>query len=418
MQKPAIILLSVIVVAVAAAFFIVPSFVIRGIAIPSLGDKFLPWRLGLDLVGGAHLVYEIDMTEVATTDRDSVMTGLRDVIEERVNLFGVSEPQVSAAKEGEAYRLIVDLAGIRDVSQAIGEIGSTPLLEFYEQSGSGTSTELLPTPLTGRYLKVARTEFDPTSGLPYVSLEFDEEGAKIFEDVTARNVGKLICVAIDRKIGESDCATVREKITGGKAQLTGRFTTVEVGQIVQRFNAGALPAPIRLESQQTIGPSLGQQSLRLAVIAGAIGTAVIILFMLLYYRLFGLFASLSLLLYIPLTLAVFKLTPGFTLSLAGIAGFILSIGMAVDANILIFERAKEELRRGLSRPAAIDEGFRRAWLSIRDSNLSTIITAAILYSFTSSFIRGFALTLGIGVLVSMFSAITVTRAWMKTFIRS
>ncbi|MBI4160008.1 protein translocase subunit SecD [Candidatus Wolfebacteria bacterium] len=417
-SKYPLILGIVIVVAVAAAFFVVPKTSVNGITIPGLADTFLPWRLGLDLVGGTHLVYGIDMSQIIDSDRDSVMTGLRDVIEQRVNLFGVSEPQVVAAKEGDAYRLIVDLAGVRDIGQAIDLIGQTPLLEFYEEQQVGTSTQFVPTPLTGRYLRAARAEFDQTTGQPYVSLEFNDEGATIFEDITGRNVGKMICVAIDRQIGESDCARVQEKISGGQARLTGQFDVDEVRKIIERFNAGALPAPITLESQAVIGPSLGEESLRLAILAGTVGTGIIILFMLLYYRLFGVFAVLALVIYIPLTLAVFKVIPGFTLTLAGIAGFILSVGMAVDANILIFERTREELRRGVASGAAIDEGFKRAWPSIRDSNISTIITAFILYYFTTSFIKGFALALLVGVLVSMFSAITVTRAWMKSFIRS
>lgn len=378
----------------------------------------MPWRLGLDLVGGSHLVYEIDTSNVSPVDRDSVASGLKEVIERRVNLFGVSEPQVVVAKEGDSYRLIAELAGIKDINEAINQIGLTPLLEFYEVQEVGTSTQFIPTDLTGRYLKGARADFDQTTGMPFVTLEFDSEGAKIFDDLTARNVGRQICTLLDRQITENDCARVNERISGGKARITGRFTTEQVRKIVERFNAGALPAPIKLISQQTVGASLGQESLKKAIYAGVLGTAVIILFMMLYYRKFGIFASIALLIYIPLTLAIFKLFPGFTLSLAGIAGFILSIGMAVDANILIFERTKEEIRRGLSRVTAIEEGFRRAWPSIRDSNISTMITSAILYFATTSFVQGFALTLFIGVVISMFSSITITRILLRAIIKT
>lgn len=399
-----LILLIIVIIAALAVFFISPFS--KPI---DFGKKYSPWRLGLDLVGGTHLIYEVDMSQVDSKDRDSVMDGLKGVIEKRINLFGVSEPQVVTAKEGGAYRLIVELAGIKDISTAVKMIGETPFLEFREVSGEGTSTEFIPTNLTGRYLKSAKVDFDRTTGAAFLSLEFNDEGAKIFEMLTENNVGKQICTFIDYQI--ADCATVQEKIPGGKAQITGKFSLDDVKQMAARFNAGALPAPIKLVSQQTIGASLGQESLKRAIYAGAIGTLVIIIFMLLYYRKMGIFASIALVIYIILTATIFKSL--ITMTLAGIAGYVLSIGMAVDANILIFERTKEEIKKGLAKTAAIEEGFRRAWPSIRDSNVSTIITSVILYQFTTSFVKGFALTLLIGVLVSMFSAITVTRLLMR-----
>lgn len=350
------------------------------------------------------------MSSVEVKDRDSVMNGLKDVIERRVNMFGVSEPQVVTAKEGESHRLIVELAGI-PVEEAIKQIGETPMLDFREVYEVGTSTAFLPTSLTGRYLKNAQMTFDQTLGTPSVSLEFNDEGAALFEELTARNIGKPIAIFLD---GEPiEVPTVREKISGGTAQITGKFTSDEARKMVERFNAGALSAPMSLISQQTVGASLGQESLKNAIKAGYLGTIAIILFMLAYYRGFGLYSSVALVIYIALSAAIFKL--GITMTLAGIAGYILSIGMAVDANILIFERTKEELKRGLSKSAAVEEGFRRAWSSIRDSNVSTGITCLILFFTTSSFVKGFALTLGIGVLVSMFSAITVTRLLMHVF---
>ena len=418
-----ILLIFVVILAVSAGFFVYPHTKIFGVGVYPLGigAKYLPWRLGLDLVGGAHLVYEIDMSQVLKTDRDSVASGLKEVIEQRVNLFGVSEPQVVSAKEGDSYRLIVELAGIKDVNAAIANIGQTPLLDFREvQQGNlgliaeeEKAVQFIPTPLTGRYVVGAQLDRDSTTGAPQVNLEFNDEGAKIFEQLTAKNVGKPLAIFLDNNLIETP--VVREKIAGGRAQITGRFSLEQAQKLVQRFNAGALPAPIKLVSQETVGASLGQESLRAAIYAGALGTLIIIFFMIGYYHKFGVFASAALLMYIPLTLAVFKLFPGFTMSLAGIAGFILSIGMAVDANILIFERAKEELKRGLHKFAAVEEGFRRAWPSIRDSNMSTIITSIILYYFTTSFIKGFALALLIGVLVSMFSAITITRTLMRVF---
>ncbi len=404
MKKQAkLILIGIAIVSVLAALFVLPISTKPF----DFGKKLSPWRLGLDLVGGSHLVYEVDMSNVAANDRDSVMGGLKDVIERRVNLFGVSEPQVVTAKEGNAYRLIVELAGI-PVEQAIKQIGETPLLDFREVTQIGTSTAFLPTQLSGRYLKKAQMTFDQTIGTPSISLEFNDEGAKIFEELTARNIGKPIAIFLDGQ--PIEVPTVQEKISGGTAQITGKFSVDEARTMVERFNAGALSAPMTLVSQQTVGASLGRESMKKAINAGVFGTLAIILFMLLYYRGFGIYAGIALVVYILLTAALFKF--GVTMTLAGIAGYILSIGMAVDANILIFERTKEELKRGLSRSAAIEEGFRRAWSSIRDSNISTGITCLILFFTTSSFVKGFALTLGIGVLVSMFTAITVTRLLM------
>ncbi len=398
----------IVILAIIGGIFIYPQ---------GLGNKYRPWRLGLDLVGGTHLIYEVDMSQVEYSDRDSVMAGLRDVIERRVNLFGVSEPQVVSAKEADSYRLIVELAGIKDIKAAINEIGLTPFLDFREVIEAPAETEnkvkFIPTDLTGRYVKGAQIDFNSTTGAPKGNIQFNDEGAKIFEKLTARNVGKPLAIFLDNNLIE--IPVVQERISGGRAQITGKFTVDDAKKMVERFNAGALPAPITLISQQTIGASLGQESLKKAIYAGALGTLAIVLFILGYYRKLGIFASLALVIYIILTAAVFKL--GITMSLAGIAGFILSIGMAVDANILIFERTKEEIKNGLSKMSAIEEGFKRAWPSIRDSNISTIITSVILYYFTSSFIKGFALALLIGVLISMFSAITTTRILLRTFIR-
>jgi preprotein translocase subunit SecD len=413
MRRKAGALLALIVLAAAlSAAFVFPK---------ALGNRILPWRLGLDLVGGSHLVYEVDMAGVKELDRSSVMVGLRDVIEKRVNLFGVSEPDVVTARSGESYRLIVELAGVKDIAAAIKQIGETPFLLFAEVTDEAaleaTTTEdflsaFNPTELTGRYIVGASLTFDQVTGRSQVSLEFSSDGAKLFEALTEKNVGKPIAVFLDGVIVTAP--VVQEKISGGRAQITGNFTTAEAKALVARFNAGALPAPITLISQQTVGATLGVNSLQQTIVAGLIGTVAVALFMVAYYHLFGLFASLALIIYIVFTLALFKLF-GITMTLSGIAGFILTIGMAVDANILIFERTREELKRGLSRAGAIEEGFRRAWLSIRDSNISTILTGVILYYFTSGFIKGFALSLIVGVLVSMFSAITVTRTMLRAF---
>ena len=376
---------------------------------------FRTWKLGLDLAGGSYLTYEIDLSKVASSDKDFVVKGLRDVIERRVNLFGVSEPKVYEEVAGDKTRLVVELAGIRDVDRAIAEIGAPPFLDFREVVVEGTSTtRFIPTSLSGRYVEGAQLVFDQTTGAPQVSLQFDGEGAKLFAEITERNVGRPLAIFLDNELVEMP--TVQEAITGGQAQITGDFTLEEARTMVERFNAGALPAPIFLVNQQTIDPDFGRGSLDRAILAGIAGTLVVMLFMLVFYRSLGFIASVALLIYIPLTLAVFKIVP-VTMTLAGIAGFILSVGMAVDANILVFERMKEEIKKGLSRRSAVEEGFRRAWTSIRDSNVSTIITSLVLYSFTSSFVRGFALTLLIGVVVSMFSAITITRTILRIFVK-
>ncbi len=378
-----------------------------------------PWSFGLDIAGGSLLTYEIDMKDVEPGDQDSVARGLRDVIERRVNFFGVSEPRVYLENADNTKRLIVELAGVKDVKLAIDEIGTTPLLDFREveeRAGTSTSTDLLgnynfiKTDLTGRYIKNARVDFDSVTGKPQVSIEFTEEGGNIFETLTGKNIGKPLAIFLDDE--PIEMPIVQGKISGGKAQITGNYSLETARALVERFNAGALPAPITLINQETISAELGSDSLSNAFRGGILGTILVIIFMLVFYKKYGLYASGALLMYIALTLAIFKVIP-ITLTLSGIAGFILSIGMAVDANILVFERTKEELAKGLSHVAAIEEGFKRAWSSIRDSNVSTIITSIVLYYATSSFVRGFALALLIGVLMSMFSAITITRTMLR-----
>jgi protein-export SecD/SecF family membrane protein len=404
-RHPGLFLSLIVVLAIIAGIFVYPK---------GVGEKIEPWKLGLDLVGGSHLVYQIDLSNVSSTDQSSVVSGLQGVIEKRVNLFGVSEPNIYTSQNGNQAQLFVDLAGITNISDAINEIGQTPLLQFEEVDNSGSSTQYVQTNLTGQYITGAQLTFDPTTNAPQVTITFDTDGTQIFSEMTAANVGKPLAIFLDGTLIEAP--VVQQQITGGSAVISGGFTVASAQQLVQRFNAGALPAPITLVSQQTISPSLGADSLKKVIVAGIIGTLLVMLFMIFYYRLLGVFAALALIIYIALTLGVFKLI-SVTLSLAGLAGFVLTIGTAVDANVLIFERIKEELKRGLPKSSAIEEGFRRAWPSIRDSNTSTIITAFILYFFTSSFVQGFALTLGIGTLVSLFSAITTTRLFLRFFLK-
>jgi len=389
----------------------------------------VPLKLGLDLQGGTHLIYEADLSNIEKEDYSSSMQGLRDVIERRVNLFGVREPIVQTQTANGHYRLVVELAGIKDPNQAIKMIGQTPYLEFKEQkenfqeilkqnqkvseTGEGEFQDpYQATPLTGKYLKKAELGFDQTTYQSLVLLQFNDEGAKIFEDLTSRNVGKILAIYIDGL--PISAPVVQEVISGGRAQITGRFTIEEAKSLARNLSAGALPVPIKLISQQSVGPTLGKISLEQSLKAGAIGFLAIILFMILFYRLPGILASLALGIYIALVLTIFKLVP-VTLTLAGIGGFILSIGMAIDANILIFSRMREELRAQKSFTVSVEEGFNRAWPSIRDGNLTTLIVAAILFGFGTSFIKGFATTLSLGILISMFSAIFITKNFLKLF---
>jgi len=386
--------------------------------------KELKVHLGLDLKGGTHLVYNADTTQLAEKDKAAALDGVRDVIERRVNAFGVSEPVVQTDKSGTQWRVIVELPGVTDVNEAIKLIGETPLLEFKEQADVPTDTntntnentnEAIPlafktTTLTGKQLKNASVQFDQKTGAPEISLEFNAEGKKLFADITTRNVNKIVGIFLDGS--PISLPRVNEPITEGKAVITGDFTLKEAKTLAQRLNSGALPVPISLVSQQNIGPTLGRVSIEKSLFAGLLGLLLVAIFMIVYYRLPGLLSVVALIIYSLIVLAIFKLWP-VTLTLAGIAGYILSIGMAVDANILIFERMKEEIRAGNQLNTAIDEGFKRAWPSIRDSNVSSIITCIILAWFGTSLIKGFAITLAIGILVSMFSAITITRNFLR-----
>ena len=423
-------LLIIIVLAVLAAFFVYPSLASKvGLQV----FDAVPYKLGLDLKGGTHLVYQADVSQIPEGDKDEAMEGLKNVIEARVNQFGVSEPVI--AVNNQSYRLIAELAGVLDVKEAIRIIGETPFLEFRELKGEETvdtatttlelpeNFEFISTELTGRYLQTATFSLDPNTGQPVVLLKFNSEGAELFRQITARNVGRPLAIYLDGasiidtdgdgNITESDlyAPIVQQEITGGEAVITG--TGVEEAQkLVQNLKAGALPLPITLISQQTIGPALGAESLQKSLFAGIIGFVAVVIYMIIYYRGAGVIAAVVLALYMLFTLAIFKLI-GVTLTLAGIVGFILTIGMAVDANILIFERLKEELRRGREFRVAVEEGFRHAWTAIRDANVSTIMTAVVLYALTTSLIRGFAVTLAIGLVLSLIASMVLTRILLR-----
>ncbi len=421
-RKVYIILAIIFILAFFAGNLVYPQF----LKLPHFPD--IPFKLGLDLQGGTHLIYEADLSNIAKEDYSSSMQGLRDVIERRVNFFGVREPLVQTQGE----KLIVELAGITDPAQAIQMIGQTPYLEFKEEkenyqailekntkvaeSKEGEYEDpFQATPLTGKYLQRAELGFDQTTYQPLVSLQFNEEGAKIFEEITSRNVGKLLAIYIDGL--PISAPVVQEVIAGGKAQISGKFTVDEAKALSRNLNAGALPVPIKLVSQQTVGPTLGKISLEQSLRAGVFGFLAILLFMVLFYRLPGFFASLSLIIYVSFVMALFKLIP-VTLTLAGIAGFLLSMGMAVDANILIFSRMREELKGGKSYSASLEDGLKRAWPAIRDGNFTTILVGLILFGFGTSFVKGFAFTLIIGNLISMFSAIIITQYFLRCFVKT
>lgn len=386
----------------------------------------LQYRLGLDLQGGTHLVYRTDTSQIASDEIDEAMAGLRDVIERRVNFFGVTEPVIQISKSGGENRLLVELAGVFDINDAIRLIGETPYLEFkterpaeerdklIEDAKSGSLPPFVDpiynsTELTGRFLEKASVDFDPVTGKPYIVLQFNDEGAKIFASLTKENIGKTLAIYLDN--APISQPVVQDEITGGTAQITGQFSAAESRDLVRKLNSGALPIPITLISQQSVGATLGGEALARGIRASIYSIIAVAIFLLAWYRLPGLAGIFALTFYIALLLFVFKIG-GVTLTAAGIAGFILSVGVAVDANILIFERMKEEVAKGRQLEAAIVEGFSRAWTSIRDASVSTIITSAILFWFGTSVVKGFALTLGIGVLASLLSSVVVTKIFL------
>ncbi len=398
---------STLVLIIALALFAVA--VVR----PNGEISFYGWRRsyaisqGLDLQGGLHLKYKLDLSQIAADQQVEAIRGVRDVMEKRVNPLGVAEPIIQTSRVANDAVLIIELPGQKDAAAAISRIGETAKLTFREQIGE--NQDFVETDLTGADLRPngSQVSFNPNNRQPIINLSFTTEGGGKFGEITTRNVGKPIAIYLDD--APMQIATVRQAITGGQAEISGSFTLPEAQQTVRLLNAGALPVPLKLIEQQEIGASLGQESIERSLIAGGLGLLLVALFMMFYYRLMGIVAVVALSLYTLITLAIFKMVP-VTLTLAGITGFILSIGMAVDANILIFERFKEEARLGKEIRVALSEGFARAWSSIRDSNASSIITALILYNFgASSLIKGFSLTLIIGILVSLFTAITVSR---------
>lgn len=392
-------------------------------------NQTLTFKRGLDLEGGTSLVLKADMSNIPSAQQSSALNSAKIVIENRVNLFGVSEPLVQTQIiNTNDYRMLVELPGVTNLNEVRSLIGTTAQLSFWEEIGTPSAklasssavinaggTYFQKTNLSGADISQTSVTFDQNTGQPQVSLAFTPNGTKIFAQITQRTVGKRLAIILDNQMIEAP--TVNQAILGGNGVITGGFTTDSANQLSTELNAGALPVPLKTLSSSVIAPTLGSQSLEKSLFAGALGFLIIVIFMTILYGRLGAVASAALVLYTLFVLSIFKLssiTPyGITLTLSGIAGFILSIGMAVDANILIFERMKEELRMGKTKDTAIELGFSRAWTSIRDSNVSTLITSSVLYAFGIGTVKGFALVLAVGVLVSMFSAIVVTRTFLR-----
>jgi preprotein translocase subunit SecD len=402
----------------------------------NLGSKTynsdLPLKQGLDLQGGMQVILQANMADIPEEDREDALVSAQEIIRRRVDLYGVSEPVIQTSKAGEEYRLIIELPGVRDPQEALNLVGTTAELDFrletiidlpeeLEASDSAflNNTTFVPTELTGKELKKALPQFDPQTGEPVIALQFNERGTEIFADLTTNNVGKRLGIFID---GIPVVApVVSTAIIDGQAVMTGAFTVEEAKQLAIQLNAGALPVPIQVLEQRTIGANLGEESVQQSIFAGLVGLGLVIIFMILNYGWHGSIAALALVIYSLLTIALYKIL-GVVLTLPGIAGLLLSIGMAVDANILIFERFKEEFRAGHSYPNALELGFGRAWESIKDANLATIITALVLinpFNFEflnrSGLVRGFGITLLLGVLLSLFTGVVVSRTLLRVF---
>lgn len=383
-------------------------------------------HLGLDLAGGSHLVFEADTSNISADKLKDAVTSLKEIVEKRVNLFGISEPVVQTSSFGGKERIIVELPGIQDTQEAAELIGKTAQLIFAEvedlsvQAGASPSANLKPTNLTGADLERASVSFDQTTGKPVVALQFTKEGGVKFEKITEKNIGKAVAILLDTEI--ISAPIVQEKISGGNAQISGNFTIKEAKKLVIQLNAGALPLPIKLVEERIVQATLGAESVSRSVKAGIVGLVMVLSFMILSYGRLGVVSAVGLIIFGVLTLALYKLIP-VVLTLPGIAGFLLSVGMAVDSNILIFERFKEEKGRHPV-PDALEVSFGRAWDSIRDANIATLVTAFILanpfdwdFLHTSGPVRGFAITLALGIAISLFTGIVVSRNLLRVFVR-
>ncbi|MFA6533365.1 MAG: protein translocase subunit SecD [Patescibacteria group bacterium] len=401
------------------------SFNIFGLDI----KKDFTTKLGLDLKGGSSLIFEADTSKVKREDLNDALNSARDVIERRINFFGVTEPQIQTVKTGNKYRLSVDLPGINNYEEAIKLIGQTAQLTFRESPDEkiATNTPVFlqltkDTGLSGVHILKSTVEFNSQDGKPEVGLKFNKKGTELFAAITKRNIGKPVGIFLDNI--PLTTPNVQTEIPDGSAVITGNFTADEAKKLTISINSGALPLPIKLVEQKNIGPTLGEIEVKKSVYAGTVGLLAVLLFMIIYYGRLGFIASLALLIYGLISLFIFKAIP-LVLTLPGVAGFILSIGMAVDSNILIFERIKEEQRKGKSFDIAVKLGFGRAIDAIKDANVTTLTVAFILFNplnweFLPQFgmVRGFALTLAIGVATSLFTGVVITKRLINMFYKT
>jgi len=393
----------------------------------SLGnfERSLNIKQGLDLQGGTEVTLEADMSNLAEEDRLDALDSAKEIITRRVDLYGVAEPSVKTVISQDSYRILVALPGVEDPAEALELIGQTASLDFRElpeATDSATYADFKITELTGKDLQKATVGFSTQNGSPEINLQFTPEGGKKFADITARNINKPLAIFLD----EFPLTTpiVQQQISDGQAVISGEYTVDEAKNLVITLNAGALPVPIEIIRQQNIAPTLGAQSVASSIQAGAVGLLLVALFMILNYGWLGFIAVIGLIIYGLLTLAIYKLIP-ITITLPGLAGFILSIGMAVDSNILVFERMKEEIRKGNDWHRSMELGFGRAWDSIKDANIATLITTFVLFNpfdwnflNSSGLVRGFALTLFLGIVIALFTGMFVTRNLLRALTSS
>lgn len=396
----------------------------------------IPLKLGLDIQGGTQVTLAADMESIAAAERGTALQSVEEVLRRRVDLFGVAEPKIQSVVLGDQYRIVVELPGIDQPESALQLIGQTAKLQFKSPSAETASLQALAvaseeaalryiasfesTPLDGQKLQRATLTFDPQTQQPTVGLQFNDEGAALFADLTTKHVGQPLAIFLDDQ--PLSLPVVNEPIYGGQAVISGGFSLEAAQALVAQLNAGALPVSLSVVEQKTVGPSLGAASLQQSFIAGAFGLLLVMLFMILLYGWSGVIADVGLIAYAIVTLATYKLIP-VTLTLPGVAGLVLSIGMAVDANILTFARIKEELRAGKSWPTALHNGFGRAWEAIKGANLATLAICFILFNplnwgwlHTSGPVRGFALTLALGIVISLFTGVFYSRLLMQLFL--
>ncbi|PIZ00959.1 protein translocase subunit SecD [bacterium (Candidatus Howlettbacteria) CG_4_10_14_0_8_um_filter_40_9] len=366
-------------------------------------NKKLEIQRGLDLQGGSHLVYEADLSKIKEEDKVKAMQSLQTNIEKRVNSFGVSEPNVYTSKLGDSRRLVIEMPGVKDVDKAMDLIGKTAQLKFKEIDETGQG--FADTPLTGQHLANASMEYDQQTNKPQIALVFNDEGKKLFGEITKKNLGKQLAIFLDDEM--LTAPTVQSEITEGKAVITGEYKPEDAKKMAIQLNAGALPVSIKNVEQRTVGATLGKDSINKSLIAGALAIVIVSIFMLIYYRILGLFSTLGLGLYLALMITLFKLF-SITVTMGGIAGFILSIGMSMETDVLIFERIREELRNGRTFSLASHLGFQKAWPSIKDSNLVSFIICIILYN-AGGLVRGFAVVLGLGIAMGLLTTFLGTR---------